>query len=402
MKGRPKYYWLLLSGLIFLLISLITACTQTTSPLFPAIAVSPSSFSFGAQQGGPNPTSQLLRIQNSVGGVLNWSATDDADWLALSPTSGTSGGEIDTITLSVDASGMSAGDYSATITISASEASNSPQKVLVKLIIIPIAPITPTVGYSVSVAISPRSQSGLPGDTMTYSLKVTNRGTEADAYDLSATDDQGWTLTIPPTTSEIASVASEDITLSLTIPEEAAPQTKDEITVTITSQNDSTASDTAVCTAVVGEEQQPPPPTTPASVSISPSSTTTSLGDSFTIQLVIDSTVYKLLACHVEINYDSNVFTAGTITEAGLLGTDILTEPGSGATDGLVKYGITRVAGNTPVPVSGTLISITFTVSDTASSGSYSLDLNNLRLKNENNNEIVQVVDHDGVVVIAE
>ena len=68
--------------------------------------------------------------------------------------------------------------------------------------------------------------------------------------------------------------------------------------------------------------------------------------------------------------------------------------------DGLVEYGITRLAGNTPVPVSGTLISITLEVSDAASPGSYNLDLNNLMLVDENNDEIAATLDNDGTVIV--
>jgi len=86
----------------------------------PTIGYSPSSFSFTATQGGVNPPSQTLSISNS--GVnptaMGWSVTDDAPWLSLSPASGSSSGEADSVTLSVDISGMAAGSYSATITIS--------------------------------------------------------------------------------------------------------------------------------------------------------------------------------------------------------------------------------------------------------------------------------------------
>ena len=115
----------------------------------PTIGYSPSSFSFTANEGGANPPSQTLSVTNS--GVnptaMDWAVTDDATWLSLSPTSGSSSGEVDSVTLSVDISGMSAGNYSATITISGTGATNTPRTVAVSLAI--SAPITGQVEVTV-------------------------------------------------------------------------------------------------------------------------------------------------------------------------------------------------------------------------------------------------------------
>jgi len=150
---------------------------------------------------------------------------------------------------------------------------------------------------------------------------------------------------------------------------------------------------------VIEEEEEEQPPPTPTLVSISPSSITISPGDTFTIEVVVDSATNNVQGYHVEISYDSTVFTAGAITEAGLLGTNILTEPGSGASDGLVKYGLARISGNPAVPVSGAFISITFEVSQTASPGSYSLNVE-AALLDESLDEITGIVHNDGLVIV--
>jgi hypothetical protein len=117
----------------------------------PTISFSPSSFSFSATQGGANPPSQTLHIWNSGGGTLSWSVSDDATWLSLSPTSGSSAGETDTVTVSVGISGMVAGTYSAIITISAPGATNTPQTVPVSLVISPSACVdNPPVGVGLA------------------------------------------------------------------------------------------------------------------------------------------------------------------------------------------------------------------------------------------------------------
>ena len=113
---------------ILLLTPVASGCAKP-----PVIAFSSPSFSFTAEEGEDNPPSQTLNIWNAGEGALSWSVSSNASWLQLSPSSGTSTGEADSVTLSVDIGGMSAGNYTATITIVASKASNSPQTISVDL-----------------------------------------------------------------------------------------------------------------------------------------------------------------------------------------------------------------------------------------------------------------------------
>lgn len=86
---------------------------------------------------GQAPTNQIVQIWNSGGGTMAYSLNDDAGWLSLSPTNGTSGGESDPIIVSYNTSGLSSHVYTATITITATGAVNSPQTVPVTLTIVP-------------------------------------------------------------------------------------------------------------------------------------------------------------------------------------------------------------------------------------------------------------------------
>ena len=72
--------------------------------------------------------SQGVVISNGGGGTLNWSVADDAGWLSCEPASGI---ETGVVTVSVDATGLSAGTYSGTVTVTDPVASNSPQTVSV-------------------------------------------------------------------------------------------------------------------------------------------------------------------------------------------------------------------------------------------------------------------------------
>jgi hypothetical protein len=100
------------------------------APASPAIGVSPASFSFTATSGGANPANQSLSITNTGGGTLNWTASDNATWLSVSPASGTAPSSV---TVSVNISGLAAGTYNGAITVSATGATNSPVTVPVTL-----------------------------------------------------------------------------------------------------------------------------------------------------------------------------------------------------------------------------------------------------------------------------
>jgi hypothetical protein len=105
-------------------------------PPQPVLSVSPTSLTFSAQEGGSNPASQAVTVRNSGGGTLNWSGTSSVGWLRLSPTSGSlTGGNSQSVSVSVNISGMAAGTYTGNITFSAPGAQGSPQVVLVTLTI---------------------------------------------------------------------------------------------------------------------------------------------------------------------------------------------------------------------------------------------------------------------------
>jgi PKD repeat protein len=115
----------------------------------PHISLSPSSLQFSAIAGGSKPANQTFQISNSGGGTLNWSVSDNANWLTCLPTSGTDSASV---TVSVDQAGLSAGTYNASITVSSANADNSPQNLSVSLSVTASAP-----PLSASVTASPTS-----------------------------------------------------------------------------------------------------------------------------------------------------------------------------------------------------------------------------------------------------
>ena len=99
----------------------------------PLIEVNPTKFEFPCPVGGPNPQPQILSIRNASIGILNWQINKDCSWLQVNPAVGSSAGEVDEVTLSVDANGFGAGEYSCILTVSSPDAINTPQYVTVNL-----------------------------------------------------------------------------------------------------------------------------------------------------------------------------------------------------------------------------------------------------------------------------
>ncbi|UCC94480.1 MAG: BACON domain-containing protein, partial [Candidatus Omnitrophota bacterium] len=82
---------------------------------------------------GSSPADQSFNVLNSGGGTLNYSISASETWLSCTPSSGTSTGGQDTITVSYSTSSLSAGTYPAMITVSDPAADNTPQTISVSL-----------------------------------------------------------------------------------------------------------------------------------------------------------------------------------------------------------------------------------------------------------------------------
>lgn len=93
----------------------------------PVIGFAPSKLEFFEYTIGPHPQSKSISIWNADIGVLNWEITKNSDWLDVSPSSGSSTGEVDKAYISIDANGLQKGIYECNVTVSDSNASNSPQ-----------------------------------------------------------------------------------------------------------------------------------------------------------------------------------------------------------------------------------------------------------------------------------
>ena len=96
----------------------------------PELSVSPSSLSFAGVAGGDDPVPESLSVSSSGGETLSYSVSDDADWLSESPASGSAP---DSVSITASTAGLSAGTYSATVTVDGGAAQGSPATIPVTL-----------------------------------------------------------------------------------------------------------------------------------------------------------------------------------------------------------------------------------------------------------------------------
>jgi hypothetical protein len=215
----------------------------------PEISFNPESLSFTAVEGGSTVANGTLEIWNSGIEILNWSVTDDAAWLSGNPTSGSSTGEHDTVVLSVDITGISEGDYSTNITITAPGASNSPQVVPVSLHIISAA---------AEISYNPASLSFTAGEEGSNpeneTLEIWNSG--IDTLNWSVSDDAAW-LSQNPTSG---SSTGEHDTVAVSVDTTGMSAGNYSANITITAPGASNTPQTVSVSLHMGGAGPPPSP----------------------------------------------------------------------------------------------------------------------------------------------
>jgi hypothetical protein len=96
------------------------------------ISLDRTSFNFAYAEGGSVPSAQTLGIINAGGGDLNWDVTSDAVWASSSPALGTGDAYVD---ISIDPTGLAAGTYTGTLTVSDPNSTNKSMTAVVNLTI---------------------------------------------------------------------------------------------------------------------------------------------------------------------------------------------------------------------------------------------------------------------------
>jgi uncharacterized protein (TIGR03437 family) len=162
----------------------------------PTITLNQSSFAFNGLLGATNPPVQSTIISNSGSGAFNWttsaSTVTGGNWLSVSPATGTGS---NSITASVNIAGLAVGQYTGSIVVASTAATNTPQTISVTLSITSpptIAPSPPVLTFISALGANPASQAVTINNSGGGTLGVTvTTATASGGNWLSATPSTG-------------------------------------------------------------------------------------------------------------------------------------------------------------------------------------------------------------------
>lgn len=114
----------------------IPVTLEVTMPVAqPELSVSPGALEFTYKVGGTNPSSQTITVElGNDDGTTTWTAEADVEWITIEPSTGQ--GDMSIATVSIDPTGLEAGDHTGTITVSAPDANGSPASIAVTLTVL--------------------------------------------------------------------------------------------------------------------------------------------------------------------------------------------------------------------------------------------------------------------------
>lgn len=340
---------------LFLLLFPSSACKK--DPVFPNVDIlnrpviwlNTSEVSFIAYEAGGNPAAQSFQVKNSGKNTLQYSVSEDADWLSVDPASGSSSGQLVEHIILVNKAGLTAQDesYAATIMIVSTEAYNNPQRVSVSLKISSQPPpeiwVSPQgMTFTTKIGQNPPAQT----------LRVKNVGQGTLTYDLAW--DVSW-LTVAPTggTSE-----GGEKTHTVSVDSSALAEGNYDGTITVSAPDASNNPQLVPVSLRVGTA---PPPSTDNRISISCKPSSGGTGTTVSIPISIRGNLQAISSFGLELTFDANLFDYVNTKKGSLTGSWAFVD--GNASGGVVTVGGLAGSGSTiPKGSTGTIAIVTLRV----------------------------------------
>ena len=205
----------------------VAVTLTVTSP--PNLAVSPNSLSFSYLVGGTIPGAQAFSVSSSGAALTYTVAASGGTWLSASGGGTTPG----SVSVSVNPSGLAAGTYNGTVSVTAAGAANSPQSVAVTLTV-----TNPSLTLNPASLSFIYSQGGTAPAAQTISVGSTGA---ALTYTVSSSGGTWLSATGGGTTPGSVSVSVDPSTLSagtytgtVSVTSAGAPNSPQNVAVTLT------------------------------------------------------------------------------------------------------------------------------------------------------------------------
>lgn len=156
-------------------------------PNWGKIKTNTSKLAFSGIKGEGNPSPKTFRIKNSGKEKMSYSVEGDDKWLNVTPKTGQSQGEWDTIKVSPNISSLSKGTHRSFVEISSDEAGNSPKKIAIKVNV-----NAPRIQLS-TTSLEFKEKKGSATSPKTFRIKNSSKGTLK--YEISA--NKNWIKITP-------------------------------------------------------------------------------------------------------------------------------------------------------------------------------------------------------------
>ncbi|RJP80835.1 MAG: T9SS C-terminal target domain-containing protein [Candidatus Zixiibacteriota bacterium] len=168
------------------------------------LQVEPNQLYFVAGHGGCNPPPQSFTIGNAGAGTLFFTATENADWLSVTPMSGGPVPPAAVCSVQVDITGLVLGVYTSSIVVTSPFAANSPDTLWIVLdIVSPLMAVAPdTLSFLASL--------GVPSPPETF--QVWNPG--LGAFTFSIVDSLDWVTATPDSGGPVPPEVSISVTVT--------------------------------------------------------------------------------------------------------------------------------------------------------------------------------------------
>ena len=319
----------------------------------PVIWLNTFELSFSAYESGGNPAAQVFKIKNSGKNTLQYTISDDADWISVEPGTGSSSGQLVEHTILINKAGLAARDdaYEATISVVSPEAYNNPQRVHVSLNISSRPPpeiwVRPSkMTFAVKVGKNPSAQT----------LRIKNTGEGTLTYDI--TWDASW-LNVAPSGG---SSGGEETSHTVSVHSKALPEGSYDGSITISSPD---ASNSPQRVSVSLDVSTAPSIPTDNRISISCNPNSGGTGTLVSIPVSIRGNIQSISTFGLVLTFDSNLFQYQSTRAGSLTGSWAMVD-GNLSGSGTVTVGGFAGAGNSiPVGSVGTIAIVTLRVTGT-------------------------------------
>ncbi|MFZ2054476.1 MAG: cohesin domain-containing protein [Candidatus Aminicenantales bacterium] len=323
---------------------------STDDLLRPVIWLNTFELSFAAYESGGNPAEQVFKIKNSGKNTLQYTISDDADWISVEPGTGSSSGQLVEHTILINKTGLAARDagYEATITVVSPEAYNNPQRLHVSLKIStqppPVIWVSPSeMMFAAKVGKNPSAQT----------LRVKNTGEGTLTYDI--TWDASW-LNVAPSGG---SSGGEEASHTVSVHSKNLPEGSYDGSITISSPD---ASNSPQRVSVSLDVSTAPSIPTDNRISISCNPNSGGTGTLVSIPISIRGNIQSISTFGLVLTFDSNMFQYQSTRAGSLTGSWAMVD-GNLSGSGTVTVGGFAGSGNSiPVGSVGTIAIVTLRV----------------------------------------